>query len=84
MGYSFLLSFPAVLGACLVKLPEAVHSGFDQVLLLPARAGAAAAALSGLLAIRLVGRMAKKSSFRKFSLYCWALGLAAIILSFLT
>jgi undecaprenyl-diphosphatase len=84
VGYSFLLSFPAVLGACLVKLPEAVHSGFDQVLLLPALAGAAAAALSGLLAIRLVGRLAKKGSFRKFSLYCWALGLAAIILSFLT
>ena len=82
--YSFLLSFPAVLGACLVKLPEAVRGGLDHALLLPALAGAGAAALSGLLAIKLVGRLAKKGNFRKFSLYCWALGLGAIILSILT
>jgi len=83
VGYSFLLSFPAVLGACLVKLPEALRAGFDRALLLPALAGAAAAALSGLLAIRLVGRLAQKGNFRRFSLYCWAIGLAAIILHLL-
>ena len=84
VGYSFLLSFPAVLGACLVKLPEALRAVLDRALLLPALAEAAAAALSGLLAIRLVGRLARRGNFRRFSLYCWALGLAAIILSFLT
>ena len=84
VGYSFLLSLPAVLGACLVKLPEALRDGLDRALLLPALAGAGAAALSGLLAIRLVGRLARRGKFRRFSLYCWALGLAAIILSFLT
>ena len=84
MRYSFLLSFPAVLGACLVKLPEAVRGGLDHALLLPALAGAGAAVLSGFLAIKLVGRLAKKGNFRKFSLYCWALGLGAIILSILT
>ncbi|MBR3556625.1 MAG: undecaprenyl-diphosphate phosphatase [Oscillospiraceae bacterium] len=82
--YSFLLSFPAVLGACLVKLSEALRDGFDKALLFPSLAGAAAAALSGLLAIRLVGRLARRGGFRRFSLYCWAVGLAAIILRLIT
>ena len=82
--YSFLLSFPAVLGACLVKLAEAARDGFDEALLLPALAGAAAAALSGFAAIRLVSALARRGSFRGFAFYCWALGLSAIIASFFT
>ena len=84
VGFSFLLSFPAVLGACLVKLWEALRAGFDQALLLPALAGAGAAALSGLLAIRLVQSLAQRGKFRSFAYYCWAVGLSTIIASILT
>ena len=82
--YSFLLSFPAVLGACLVKLAEALKAGFDPAMLLPCLAGTAAAALSGLPAICLVRGLARRGRFRPFAYYCWALGLSAIIASILT
>lgn len=82
--FSFLLSFPAVLGACLVKLWEALGDGFDRALLLPALAGAAAAALSGLLAIRLVRSLARLGRFLGFARYCWAVGLGALLLSIFT
>ena len=82
--YSFLLSFPAVLGACLVKLAEALHGGFDPALLLPALMGAGAAALSGLAAMGLVRRLAGRGRFRPFAYYCWALGLSAIAASLIT
>ena len=84
VDFSFLLSFPAVLGACLVKLAEALRSGFDKALLLPALAGFAAAALSGLLAIRLVRTLAQRGNFRNFAWSCWTAGLGAIIASILT
>ncbi len=77
--YSFLLSFPAVLGASLLKLWEALRGGFDPALALPCLAGGAAAALSGLLAIRLVSRLAQRGRFRGFAYYCWAAGLGAIL-----
>ncbi len=77
--YSFLLSFPAVLGACLLKLIEALRCGFDRSLLLPCLAGAAAAALAGLPAIRLVRSLTQRGKLRHFAYYCWALGLSAII-----
>ena len=77
--YSFLLSFPAVLCACLLKLIEALRCGFDRSLLLPCLAGAAAAALAGLPAIRLVRSLTQRGKLRHFAYYCWALGLSAII-----
>ena len=81
VSYAFLLSFPAVLGAALLKLTEALRAGIGEGLLLPCLAGAAAAALSGTLAIGLVRKMAQRGSFRKFAPYCWAVGLGAIILT---
>ncbi len=83
VSYSFLLSFPAVLGACLLKLWEAFRAGFDRGLLLPCLAGAAAAALAGMPAIGLVRVLARRGSFRTFAYYCWAAGLGAIIFSLL-
>ena len=82
--YSFLLSFPAVLGAGIVKLAEARRAGFDPALLLPCLIGAWAAALSGVLAIRLVRALVDRGRFRPFAFYCWAVGLAAIIMSWMT
>ena len=68
----------------LVKLAEALRSGFHKALLLPALAGFAAAALSGLLAVRLVRTLAQRGRFRNFAWYCWTAGLGAIIASILT
>ncbi len=84
VGYSFLLSFPAVLGACLLKLTEILRTGFDPGMLLPSLAGAAAAALSGSAAICLVRRLVRRGNFRPFAYYCWAVGLGTLLLRFFT
>lgn len=82
--FSFLLSIPAILGANLLKLGEALSRGVDTELLLPCAVGGAVAAVTGFFAIRLVGRLAEKGSLRCFSWYCWAIGLSAIITSIVT
>lgn len=84
VSYSFLLSFPAVLGACLVKLAEALRAGPDPGMLLPCLAGAAAAAIAGFPAICLVRALVHRGKFRPFAFYCWALGLGVIIISVIT
>ncbi len=82
--FSFLLSFPAVLGACCLKLAEAFRAGFGPELWLPCLAGSAAAALAGYPAIRLVRTLVRKGSFRPFAYYCWAVGLSAITIRLIT
>jgi len=79
--FSFLLSIPAVLGANLLSLIDAVQAGIDWSLLPMYLAGVAAAAVSGYLAIRLLKYITQKGSFGGFSYYCWGMGLLTLILS---
>ena len=80
--YSFLMSIPAVAGACILDLPDfigkAAHSG-DSKLLAVYFAGALTAALTGICAIKLLALAAKRKSFKYFALYCAAVGIAAAV-----
>ncbi len=77
--FSFILSIPAVLGACVLKLPEFFETSIGSGDLTVYLAGMAAAAISGVLAIGLVKLISKKSTFKYFSFYCIAAGCFAII-----
>jgi len=46
----------------------------------PYIAGTLAAAIVGILAMKFLLFISKKSNFRMFSYYCWVVGLLAIIL----
>jgi undecaprenyl-diphosphatase len=78
--FSFILSIPAILGACVLELPDffrtASTEGSTQLLIY--LAGAAVAALTGVGAMKLLTYISKKSNFRIFSYYCIAAGLFAI------
>ena len=80
--FSFILSIPAILGACVLDLPdfisETVSSG-DSAQLMIYFAGASAAMLVGIAAMKLLIYISKKSNFRAFSYYSAAAGTAAII-----
>lgn len=78
--FSFLLSIPLILGAGLVKVKEMVETAVPAEEAALYLIGAAAAALSGYLAIRVVLAMVKKSRFAYFSYYCWLAGLIVIFL----
>ncbi len=79
--FSFLLSIPAVLGANLLSLVDAVQEGIDWSLMPMYIAGVATAAVCGYLAIRLLKFITRRGSFGAFCYYCWGAGLVTLILS---
>ena len=78
---SFLLSIPAVLGANILSLIDAVKEGIDWTLMPVYLVGVTVAAVSGYLAIRLLKYISQKGSFGGFAYYCWGIGLVTLILS---
>lgn len=77
--FSFLLSVPAVLGANIVSLKDAVSDGIDGSLMPVYLVGMAVAAVAGYFAIGLVNRLADKGKFGNFAYYCWGVGAAAVV-----
>ncbi|HHX53757.1 MAG TPA: undecaprenyl-diphosphate phosphatase [Clostridiales bacterium] len=78
--FSFLLSMPAILGANILKLPDmikdpAASAGAPAII-----AGVIAAFIAGFLALGLLNFIAKKERFRYFAVYCFAVGLLALVL----
>ena len=78
--FAFLLSIPAVLGANILSLKDAVEAGVDWSQVPVYLIGVATAAVSGYLCIGLLRRIANKGKFGAFAYYCWAVGLLTIVL----
>ena len=79
--FSLLMSIPAVLGATLLELVDAIKAGVDASLIPAYLFGMIAAMVSGVLAIGLLRIIAKKTRFGVFAYYCWVVGVLTIILS---
>lgn len=81
--YSFLLSLPAIVGANILELKDALeaeNSAETVVPLLPVYlVGVLVAAVVGYFAIRLVKSLADKGKFGKFAYYCWAVGAVSLV-----
>lgn len=78
--FSFLMSIPAILGAAVVSIPDALAEG-DAVGTAPLLAGAAAAAIAGVLAIRFFVALLRKQNFHVFAYYCWIVGTLFLFLA---
>lgn len=85
--FSFLMSIPAVLGATLLQLLDAIGglaSGAELIsfaIMMKYLLGMVIAGVSGYFAMRLLRYVASKNSFGNFAFYCWGAGLLALILS---
>ena len=78
--YSFLLSLPAILGAGILTLKDALESGAPAGIGTSALvAGCIASFISGYLSIIFLLRVLEKGRFDRFAWYCWAVGIAGII-----
>ncbi len=77
--FSFLLSIPAVLGANLLTLADALKSGFDKADIPACLVGVIVSAVVGYLALGLVKLLTNKGKFGKFSYYCWAVGALTVL-----
>lgn len=81
MRFSFLLSIPAVLGANVLSIVDAIREGFDASLLPIYLVGMLAAVISGIGAILLMKLISRKNKFGFFTYYCWAAGIITLVLS---
>lgn len=77
--FSFILSIPAILGAAVFEMPGFFASIPNTETLLCYIAGAFAAMLVGIGAIKLITWISEHSTFRIFSYYCFAVGVLAIV-----
>ncbi|MDY6971054.1 MAG: undecaprenyl-diphosphate phosphatase [Thermodesulfobacteriota bacterium] len=75
--FSFFLSIPAIIGAVAIQLNA---QALEEVGLVPLLLGSASSAIVGLFALKLLMGMVKKGHLYYFAPYCWALGLAAILM----
>lgn len=79
--FSFLLSVPAVLGASILTLVDALREGVDWGSVPAYLIGMAAAMIAGTGAILLMRALAKRARFGGFAYYCWVVGALSIILT---
>jgi undecaprenyl-diphosphatase len=79
--FSFLLSIPAVLGANILSLKDALEAGIDWTQVPVYLVGVIVAAVVGYLCIRLLRMIADRGRFGAFAYYCWAAGLLTLVLN---
>lgn len=79
--FSFLLSIPAVLGANLLSLIDAIQAGINWSYVPMYLVGVAVAFVSGYLAIYFLRVIVQRGKFGGFAYYCWGAGLVTLILS---
>ena len=77
--FSFILSIPAILGAAVFEMPGFFASIPNTETMLCYLAGAVAAMLVGIGAIKLITWISQHSTFRIFSYYCFVVGVLAIV-----
>ena len=79
--YSFLMSIPAVLGANILSLKDAIEAGVIWGDVPVYLAGVAVSAAVGYACIRLLRMIAAKGRFGWFAYYCWAVGALTLLLT---
>lgn len=79
--FSFLLSIPAILGANILSLKDAVEAGIDWASVPVYLVGVAVSAVVGYACIRLLKMIAAKGRFGWFAYYCWFAGAATLLLT---
>lgn len=80
--YSFLMSIPAILGANILSLKDALEAGVLWEEVPVYLVGVVVSAVVGYLCIRLIRLVADKGKFGFFAYYCWLAGLVTLALIF--
>jgi undecaprenyl-diphosphatase len=76
--FSFIMSLPAIGGACILQLLDAAKST-GSIPILPYLAGIITAAVTGYAAIRLLNYIMKNDKFKYFAVYCLIVGFAVLL-----
>lgn len=81
--FSFIMSLPAVFGATLLELLDAIEAGIDTAMIPMYLVGMVVSGVVGYFSIRLVNLLADKGKFGAFAWYCWAVGLVSLVAGFI-
>jgi len=79
--FSFFLFIPAILGAVVLELKDALEAGPTEIL--PVLVGAGAAFITGIFALNVLIRVLTRGRLAWFAAYCVIAGTAAIVLGIL-
>ena len=77
--FSFIMSIPAILGANILEVPDMLQTAVPSADIIKYAAGMAAALIAGIAAMKLLTYISRKSNFRIFSYYSFAIGLFTLI-----
>lgn len=80
--YSFLMSIPAILGANILSLKDALEGDILWAEVPVYLVGVAVSAVVGYACIRLIKLVADKGKFGFFAYYCWLAGIVTLALIF--
>lgn len=79
--FSFILSIPAILGANVLSLKDALDAGIDWASVPMYLVGVLVSAVTGYLCIRLLKMIASRGRFGAFAYYCWIVGTLVLVFS---
>lgn len=79
VAFSFILGIPAVVGANIFEVKDALEAG-TEIEILPMLVGMVTAVVVGFLAIKLVRWLARSGNFKVFTWYTAILGTATVII----
>lgn len=79
--FSFIMSIPAILGANILGIFDAMEAGIIWAEVPMYILGVVVAAVVGYLCIRLLKMIAAKGKFGFFAYYCWAVGIATLVMN---
>ena len=77
--FSFILSIPAILGANILSVKDALDAGIDWASVPMYLVGVVVAAVSGYACIRLLRMIADRGRFGAFAYYCWIVGILVLV-----
>ncbi len=80
--YSFLMSIPAVLGAVVLELKDLEKGDFTGGMILNSVVGMIVAGAVGYVALKVMIAVVKNKKYIIFSVYCFVVGIIAIIANF--
>lgn len=76
--YAFIMSIPAILGAAILKLPDALAENMTAAQGANYAVGVVVAGVVGFICIKYMLKIISNRGFRYFSWYCFAVGIIAI------
>ena len=80
--YSFIMSIPTILGACILQIPDLAGASLTGSEILNYVSGMIVAGVVGFLCIKVMLKSVKNNKFKGYSIYCLCAGVISVVYYF--